>query len=92
VSPDFNPHHPVQNLSSQMRHRATPARRRATGKVHSLFSVFQIKGWYADEKHKSVLYFPCSVDGIKTEIKDASEALDSWFFSSRSLTELRLPE
>jgi hypothetical protein len=53
---------------------------------------FQTKGWYVDEKHDPVLYFYSPLDHIKTGVEDASETLDSWTFSSRSLIELGLPE
>jgi hypothetical protein len=84
--------HPVGRLSS-LDVAMLSAVPKSSDKRFSFYSKsFQIIGWYAHEKHKPALYSPSWLDLAKTGIDDASEALDPWPDSVRSLIELGLPE
>ena len=88
----FYPDHSVRKLFFPDAATLNPFSTTSEVKFSLYSKTFQIKGWYPNEKHKLVFYFPPPLDRIKAGIEDAPEALDSCSFSYRGPIELRLPE
>jgi hypothetical protein len=88
----FYPDHSVRKLFFPDAATLNPFSTTSEVKFSLYSKTFQIKGWYPNEKHKLVFYFPPPLDSIKAGIEDAPEALDSCSFSYRGPIELRLPE